>query len=71
MKTKSKKPMDKNFTPILWNFQHYNNQQISQVHDLNSLLQPLDEFQNLLKIIEDNAPEATDEVIENILNRIC
>ncbi|MDX9845751.1 MAG: hypothetical protein RBT74_02105 [Tenuifilaceae bacterium] len=62
--------MIKTFTPILWNFQSYSNQQIDELYDLNNLLKPLEEFQNLLKDIDEKAPEASDEIVTNILNQI-
>ena len=63
-------PMIKTFTPILWNFQSYSNQQIDELYDLNNLIKPLEEFQNLLKDIDEKAPEASDEIVTNILNQI-
>jgi hypothetical protein len=70
MQINLKMPMIKTFTPILWNFQSYSNQQIDELYDLNNLLKPLEEFQNLLKDIDEKAPEASDEIVTNILNQI-
>jgi hypothetical protein len=62
-------PMNKTFTPILWNFQSFPNFQINDLHNLNNLLTPLEEFQNLIVDINEKAPEVSDEVIMNILER--
>lgn len=70
MQINLKMPMIKPFTPILWNFQSYSNQQIDELYDLNNLLKPLEEFQNLLKDIDEKAPQVSDEVVVNILKRI-
>lgn len=61
--------MNKTFTQILWNFQGYQDYQVNEIYDLSNLLKPLDEFQNLLKEIDEKAPEVSDEVIQRIINR--
>jgi tetrahydromethanopterin S-methyltransferase subunit G len=63
-------PMNKTFTQILWNFQSFQDHQIDEIYDLHSLTKPLDKFQNLLKEIDEKAPEVSDEVIQRIMNRI-
>lgn len=70
MQINHKMPMIKTFTPILWNFQSYSNHQIDELFDLNNLLKPLEEFQVLLRDIDEKAPEASDEVVTNILKQI-
>ncbi len=69
MHTNSKMPMNKTFTPILWNLQSFQYYQIDEIYNLHNLLKPLDTFQNLLKDIDEKAPDVLDEVIQRIMNR--
>ncbi|MDD3569437.1 MAG: hypothetical protein PHT92_13660 [Bacteroidales bacterium] len=61
--------MNKTFTPILWNLQSFQDYQIDEIYNLHYLLKPLDMFQNLLKDIDEKAPDVLDEVIQRIMNR--
>lgn len=63
-------PMNKTFTPIIWNYQSYSNHQLNEVYNLNTLLEPLEVFQNLLIEIDERAPNVSDAVVRNILERI-
>lgn len=69
MNTNSKMPMNKTFTPILWNLKSFQDYQIDEIYDLHNLFEPLEKFQNLLKDIDEKAPEVSDEVIQRIINR--
>jgi len=61
--------MNKTFTPILWNFQSFYDYRVDEIYDLHNLFEPLEKFQNLLKDIDEKAPEVSDEIIQRIMNR--
>ncbi|HZJ73426.1 MAG TPA: hypothetical protein VFC87_01360 [Perlabentimonas sp.] len=61
--------MNKLFTPIIWNFQCFNNCKVDEIIDLHSIYKPLEIFQNLLVEIDKKAPEVTNETLKRIHER--
>lgn len=70
MQTKFLLPMQKIFTPILWEFQNYSSIQVDNLIVLTSVFETEDSLKQLLTRFEESLPEISDEVLQKILTNV-
>ncbi len=63
-------PMQKTFTPIIWDYQSFDASQRSEIFLVDSLIEPYDEILILFKNIEAKLPEIPESILQRILDRI-
>ena len=70
VQTKWQVPMQKTFTPIIWDYQSFEASQRSEIFLIDSLIEPNEEILFLFERLEAKLPEISEDILKEILDKI-